>query len=196
MPGPRRFCSRRRHRHTEGEERHRKLLRGPGQKQATDDRGVTVVEDWGASRSSVAVCDWHTRWSWWAWESILRPPCALAPKVATLTALSAAPDNMGHPFPLGDDNLPLTLDEPPERPVSRWTLWMDSSPSVNGVFLTPQGWGQQFLSWADACLVLWRAASDGGVTPLIGEIFGHNRLRSRCLQLQPVTCSHPPVFLY
>ena len=29
------------------------------------------------------------------------------------------------------------------------------------------------------------------------EIFGHNnRLRSQCLQVQPVTCSHPPVFLH
>ena len=34
--------------------------------------------------------------------------------------------------------------------------------------------------------------------PMIGEIFGqNNRLRSQCLQLQPVTCSHHPlVFLY
>ena len=32
--------------------------------------------------------------------------------------------------------------------------------------------------------------------PVIGEIFGHNRLRSWCLQVQPVTCSHPLVFLY
>ena len=32
---------------------------------------------------------------------------------------------------------------------------------------------------------------------VIREIFGHNnRLRSLCLQVQPVTCSHPPVFLY
>ena len=30
---------------------------------------------------------------------------------------------------------------------------------------------------------------------LIGEIFGHNRLRSECLQVQPVTCWHPPGFL-
>ena len=30
----------------------------------------------------------------------------------------------------------------------------------------------------------------------IGKIFGHNRLRSRCLQVQPVTRWHPPVFLY
>ena len=30
---------------------------------------------------------------------------------------------------------------------------------------------------------------------LIGEIFGQNRLRSYCLQVQPVTCWHPPVFL-
>jgi hypothetical protein len=31
---------------------------------------------------------------------------------------------------------------------------------------------------------------------VVGETFGHNRLRSECLQVQPVTCSHPPVFLY
>jgi hypothetical protein len=33
---------------------------------------------------------------------------------------------------------------------------------------------------------------------VIGKIFGHtNRLRSSyCLQVQPVTCWHPPVFLY
>ena len=32
--------------------------------------------------------------------------------------------------------------------------------------------------------------------PMIREVFGHNRLRFYCLQVQPVTCSHPPVFLY
>ena len=31
---------------------------------------------------------------------------------------------------------------------------------------------------------------------MIGEIFGHNQLRSYCLDVQPVTCWHPPVFLY
>ena len=33
--------------------------------------------------------------------------------------------------------------------------------------------------------------------PVFGEIFGHHRLRSsECLQVQVVTCWHPPVFLY
>ena len=31
---------------------------------------------------------------------------------------------------------------------------------------------------------------------MIGEIFGHNQLRSYCLHVQPVTCWHPPVFLH
>ena len=30
---------------------------------------------------------------------------------------------------------------------------------------------------------------------VIGEILGLNRLRSKCLQVQPVTCGHPSVFL-
>ena len=32
--------------------------------------------------------------------------------------------------------------------------------------------------------------------PVIEEIFGHNRLRPYCSQVQPVTCWHPLVFLY
>ena len=32
--------------------------------------------------------------------------------------------------------------------------------------------------------------------PVIGEISGHTRLRSECLQVEPVACSHPPVFVY
>ena len=35
-----------------------------------------------------------------------------------------------------------------------------------------------------------------GLDIVIGEIFGHDRLRFLCLQVQPVTCSHPSVFLY
>ena len=31
--------------------------------------------------------------------------------------------------------------------------------------------------------------------PVIGEIFGHNRLRPYCLQVQSITCWHPPVIL-
>jgi hypothetical protein len=32
--------------------------------------------------------------------------------------------------------------------------------------------------------------------PVIREIFKHNWLRSYCLQVQPVTCWHPSLFLY
>ena len=35
---------------------------------------------------------------------------------------------------------------------------------------------------------------DDGMPPVIREIFGHNRLRSECLQVQPVTCWHPLFF--
>ena len=31
---------------------------------------------------------------------------------------------------------------------------------------------------------------------VIEDIFGHNQFRSYCLQVQPVTCWHPPVFLH
>ena len=31
------------------------------------------------------------------------------------------------------------------------------------------------------------------VRAMIREVFGHDRLRSWCLQVQPVTCWHPPV---
>ena len=45
---------------------------------------------------------------------------------------------------LVDDNLPLTLDEPPEPP----DIWMNSvdglQPRCEWGLLTPQGWGQQF----------------------------------------------------
>ena len=64
-----------------------------------------------------------------------------------------------------------------------------TSPPIVGCITTshqsadPTHWSQNLGLGA---LTAWGA--------VIGEIFGHNQLRSECLQVQPVTCWHPPVF--
>ena len=70
------------------------------------------------------------------------------------------------------------------------TFLLLTQPINEGTFYNVKGWTDQNSYSSLSCETLAR------YIPVIGEIFGHNQLRSKCLQVQPVTCSHPPVFLY
>ena len=48
---------------------------------------------------------------------------------------------------------------------------------------------------AEQCEEMGSSSRQGMPEAVFGENFGHNRLKSYYLQVQPVTCSHPPVFL-
>jgi hypothetical protein len=58
------------------------------------------------------------------------------------------------------------------------------------------GWMASSCSAGGGCIGQASWAPAGPLLSTTGEIFGHNRLRSYCLQVQPVTCKHHPVFLY
>ena len=81
--------------------------------------------------------------------------------------------------------------------------------SDNHALPTPAGGGQQWTEFARSLppagvgeLACSRPSHQraevflpGLADPVIGEILGHNRVRPYCLQVQPVTRWHPPVFL-
>ena len=141
----------------------------------------------------------HTTWFWRCVGTALRH-FVLGSHNAMVTALGLCvkwPEHKTHRRPWHSKRSQLfnsfhfiTLDDPHEYKFIKIAFCCGPNPIITSHYT----WGVR--SWRPATTLPDFWGMVGRPSLVIGEIFGHNWLRSKCLQVPPVTCSHPPVFHY
>ena len=144
--------------------------------------------------------EWNDK-DWWRWWKVSEVKLSKSTNGGHTWGHVALGPREGPPQDLTRSDQTLNEQPSPKRMVTnKPSFLLPRLPSM--LAGTPSHWASQRPRESDThnmhlCIRGERKGKGKGrKEAVIGEIFGHNRLRSQCLQVQPVTCSHPPVFLY